>query len=168
MNYLQEILGYLLGLYVPSVNSTSIILSLNKGNIDRLCRLRIMKIWSMIESTSLIMGYYGIRSNKTTLGEGIENYIEIDINAIIGIAGSILVILSIYILLINVYLAIDKGILYKVIGLGYCMAYILTEIEGNIMIICYLGIVSTASVYMLRKSPSELRSISFSLIGIMR
>lgn len=171
MNYLQVIFGYIIGLYVPAINSTSIILAFNSNNhtsINRLCRLQIMKVWSMLESSGLILGYYGIRSSKTTLTNSIEKYYEIDINCIAAIIISIILTVSMYLLLITLYMNVAKGLLYKVIAIGYILAYILAGVNWNLIIFLYLVGVSVISIKILRNAPKEIRSMSFSLIGIVR
>lgn len=167
MPQLAIVFSYILGLYVPNINSTAVILSLTKGNPDYISRLHIMFVWSMLESTSLVMGYFGIRSNKTTLGESIEKYSEIDINSIIGILGSVILTVSIYFLAVSLYISIKKGILYKLTGLVYILGYMYLALDSNIIVLILLSFIGLVTSKLLG-SKTQVRSLGFSLIALIK
>lgn len=167
MNYLQMVLGFLLGLYVPAVNSSGVILALNPHGIERHCRMQLLKVQAAIEIAAIVLAYYGIPSGKTTLGIELDGVNYVDINTIICVFGCIMLILCTYLLAIQLYISINKGLTYKLVGLGYTVMYCLTAIQYNPIIIGLLVGASALSVKLLKKAPAEIRTLTFCLTTLI-
>lgn len=166
MNYLSTFAAYIIGVFVPYITSTAVILGINKKNIDRTTRLSIFRTNALIEGSSVVMAYYGIRSSKSSISIEMDQFSEIEDSLLWTLLITIGLIILIYLFAIQVYISLPKGVMYKALGAGYLITYI--YISTNLLTTLAMICISLLSMYLLKGAPAISRSLSFLLTSFIR
>jgi hypothetical protein len=166
MNYLSTFIAYIIGMFVPYITSTAIILGINKKNIDRATRLDIFRTNCLIEGSSVVMAYYGIRSSKSSISIEMDDFANIDGDLLWTMLITIALVIGIYLFAIQIYMFVPKGKTYKGIAALYIVSYIYMSI-GIWATALMIGI-SFFSIYLLKNAPPISRSLSFVLTAFIR
>lgn len=166
MNYLSTFIAYIVGMFVPYITSTAIILSINKKNIDRTNRLNIFRTNCLIESSSVVMAYYGIRSSKSSISIEMDNFAQIDADLLWTLIITISLVITVYLVAIQLYMSSPKGNIYRIIGGLYIISYI--YMSTNIFVTALMISISLLSIYLLKQAPPIARSLSFILTSVIR
>lgn len=165
MNYLTAILSYIVGMYVPYITSTGVILGLNNKS-DRTVKLSIFRTNCLIEGSSIVMAYYGIQSSKSSISIEMDQFADINADLLWTTIITIAVVMAVYLFAIQLYMFIPKGNMYKAIGGGYIMMYIF--LYTNLWVTILMLLISLLSIYLLRETPPIVRSLSFILTSVIR
>ena len=166
MNYLSTFIAYIVGMFVPYITSTAVILGVNKKNIDRATRLNIFRTNCLIEGSSVVMAYYGIRSSKSSISIEMDNFAQIDADLLWTLIITIVLVLTIYLVAIQLYISSPKGNIYKGISGLYIVSYI--YLSTNMFVTALMISISLLSIYLLKQAPPIARSLSFVLTSVIR